>query len=277
MRLINYNENLVPAGSAIFGLNRAINYGDGLIENIRIHDGEILFFHDHIDRMLRAMMALKIEVPENYTGPYFHKQIIELAHGENLNANARVRICIFRNGGGLYEPLKNNAEFFIEVQPMDHGYVWTNSPCDLGVFRDINKNFSSISFFKSMNALPYVMAAIFRKENNLGDCILLNTHGKIADAISSNLFWIEKGNIFSCPVSDGGIDGIMRRNLIHILRQNDFVVNEKSIEPEELKNADEIFLTNTGVGIKPVRQFESAIFSSKITEKIFSMLKQQLA
>ncbi|MEO5674671.1 MAG: aminotransferase class IV [Chitinophagales bacterium] len=277
MRLINYNENLVPAGSAIFGLNRAINYGDGLIENIRIHDGEILFFHDHMERMFHAMKALKIEVPENYTDPYFHKQIIELAHGENLNANARIRICIFRNGGGLYEPVKNNAEFFIEVQPMDYGYAWTNSPCDLGVFRDINKNFSSISFFKSMNALPYVMAAIFRKENNLGDCILLNAQGKIADAISSNLFWIEKGNIFSCPVSDGGIDGIMRRNLIHVLRQNDFVVKEKSIEPEELKNADEIFLTNTGVGIKPVSQFESVIFSSRITEKVFSMLKQQLA
>ena len=169
MNFINFNGKILPADSAVFPLNRAINYGDGMFEGMRIHNGEILFFEDHLDRMFRAMKALKIEVPDDFTGAFFHKQIIDLAHKEQVASNARLRIGVFRRGGGLYEPQSSGAEYFIEIIPMEKGYAWNDLPCEVAVFTDIQKNFSSISFFKSLNALPYVMAAIFKKEKNMGD------------------------------------------------------------------------------------------------------------
>jgi len=102
MKFVNYNGKILPADSAIFTLNRAINYGDGFFEGVRIHNGEILFFEDHIDRMLRAMHALKMDNPEQFSDFFFHKQIIDLAHEEKVGANARVRIGIFRSGGGWW-------------------------------------------------------------------------------------------------------------------------------------------------------------------------------
>ncbi|MFI5135312.1 MAG: aminotransferase class IV [Chitinophagales bacterium] len=277
MSFINFNGKILLADSPVFSLNRAMNYGDGMLEGMRIHNGEILFFEDHLDRMFRAMKALKLEVRDDFTAAFFHKQIIDLGRASQIGNNARVRIGIFRSGGGLYEPQSNTSEFFIEIIPMEKGYEWNDSMCEVAVFPDVQKYFSSISFFKSMNALAYVMAAIFKKEKNLDDCFLLNSDGKIADAISSNLFWIEKGKIFSPTVSDGGVDGVMRKNLIRLLPQNNFSFEEKSIKPDELKSADEVFLTNVGWAIKPVTHFEGKIFQTEIAKQLFILLMESLS
>lgn len=276
MQFINYNGKILPADSAIFPLNRAINYGDGMFETIRIHLGEILFFEDHIDRMFRAMQALKLDVPEHFSDFFFHKQIIDLAAKEKIGANARIRVGIFREGGGLYEPLKNTPEYFLEILPVKNGFEWKDDVFEAGVFTDVLKNFSPLSFFKSMNALPSVMAAIFKKEKILDDCFLMNADGKIADAISSNVFWIEKGKVFSPPVSDGGVEGVMRKNLIRILLKNNFPFEEKSVTPDKLKTADEVFLTNVGRAIQPVTKFEMASYSTSVTREIFLLLMKEL-
>jgi len=277
VKQINYNGKLFSSDSPIFYLNRAIIYGDGLFESIRVHHGEILFLKDHIDRMLRGMKALKMEVSGNFTETFFHKQVVDLLREEKISGNARIRIGVFRGGGGLYEPRENSAEYFIEVIPLERGYDWSGSSCSIGVFRDIHKNLSSISFFKSMNELPNVLAAIFKKENDLDDCLLLNSQGSIADAISSNIFWIEDDKIFSPPVADGGVEGVMRKNLIRLMTNQKISVSEKSISPDEIKSAGEIFLTNVGWGIKPVTRFEEKTFQTKITKEIFQQLLLELA
>ncbi|MBS1657276.1 MAG: aminotransferase class IV family protein [Bacteroidetes bacterium] len=276
MNIINYNGKFFPEGSAVFPLNRAVNYGDGLFEGLRIHNGEILFFEDHMSRLFRAMKALKMEVPDSLTSAFLHRQITELARANETGSNARIRIGVFRSGGGLYEPQTHASEYFIEIIPMEQGYEWNEATCKVSVFPDVQKNFSTVSFFKSMNALPYVMAAMFKSENNLGDCFLLNASGKIADAISSNVFWIENGRIFSPPVSDGGVDGVTRKNLIHILAENNFPFSERSITPYEMASADEVFLTNVGWGIKPVSQFGDRTYSTRVTRQIFQWLVNSL-
>ncbi|HUM47495.1 MAG TPA: aminotransferase class IV, partial [Chitinophagales bacterium] len=204
---INYNGSIYPASDPVFPLNRAMSYGDGLFESIRIHNGEILFFEDHIDRLFAGMKALKMEVPEYFSNFFFHKQLVDLAQKERIAGNARVRLSVFRSGGGLYHPLLQQPEYFLQVIPLQHGYEWSAEDCELGIFRDVPKDYSAISFFKSINALPYVMAAIFRQENQLGECILLNSFGKITDAVSSNIFWTAKDIFYTTPVADGGVEG----------------------------------------------------------------------
>src|SRR5262249_54377538 len=160
-------------------------------------------FEDHIDRMFRAMEALKIEAPADFTDGFFYKQIVELGRASSIGDNARIRIGVFRSGGGLYEPQTNAAEYFIELIPLEKGYEWNESSYEAAIFKEVRKNFSSISFFKSMNALPYVMAALYKKEKGLGDCLLMSSNGKIVDAVSSNIFWIEGEKFLSPPSSDG--------------------------------------------------------------------------
>ncbi|MCY7409089.1 MAG: aminotransferase class IV, partial [Chitinophagales bacterium] len=147
-------------------------------------------------------------------------------------------------------------------------------PFRIGIFEEVKKDSSTISYFKSMNALPYILASIYKSENNLNDCLLLNSKGMVAEATSSNIFWIKAGEIFSPPVSDGGVEGVMRKNLIMFLKENNFPFKEKSVSPAELKTADEVFLTNVGWGIKQVTEFENVFYQTKITAEIFKMIQQ---
>jgi branched-chain amino acid aminotransferase len=159
---------------------------------------------------------------------------------------------------------------------MNKDIKWEDKKWELGVFDEVPKNYSSISFFKSANALPYVMAAIFKDDHKFDDCILLNSFGKVADAISSNIFWIEKNQIFTAPLSDGGIAGVMAKNLVALLKQRHVSVKERSIYSNELENADEMFLTNVSWGIKPVTKFHNKDFSTSQSKEIFHLLKEIL-
>ncbi|MEO6167481.1 MAG: aminotransferase class IV [Chitinophagales bacterium] len=274
---ISYNARIYPASEPVFPLNRAMSYGDGLFESIRIHNGEILFFEDHIERLFAGMKALKIDVPEHFSLFFFHKQLVDLAQKEQTGGNARVRITVFRSGGGLYQPLLLQPEFFLEVVPLEHGFEWSNKACELGVFREIPKDYSTISFFKSINALPYVMASLFRKEQNLDDCLLLNSFGKVADAVSSNIFWIAKDIIYTTPLTDGGVAGVLRKQLIRIFKEQHLSFQEASILPDELLEMDELFITNVGWGIKPITKFGDKIFTSNQTKEVFRMLYNSLS
>lgn len=273
---LNFNGTIFPADEKIISaINRGLRYGDGLFETIRIHNSEILFLEDHVERMFAGLKALQIRVPELFSVFFFHKQIIDLAHKNQVGNNGRIRITIFREGDGLYEPQQFDPGYFIEIAPLQSGFEWNNDSGEIGIYRDIPKSVSSISFFKSLNALPYVMAAIFKKENRLNDCLLLNAAGNISDAISSNIFWVEDQTFFTVPVSEGGIAGIMRKNLIRILTNHQIPFQEKTITPAELKNADECFLTNVGWGMRPVTRFEDKIFSSQQTKQLFQLLMQE--
>ncbi len=269
---INFNGRICAAKDAVFPLNRAICYGDGLFESIRIHNGEILFFNDHLDRMMRGMNALRLEVPAQYDAFFFHKQIVELALKEQTGSNARVRISIFRDGMGLYEPESDAPEYFMHITSLSAGYVWKDDACQLGTFRDVPKDFSSVSGFKTLNALPYILAAIYRREQHLDDCLLVNSFGNIADGISSNIFWIENKTVYTTPVSDGGVDGILRKQMLQLLEKQQVTCIEKSITPEALSAVDEIFLTNVGHGIRPVTKYSGRIFSTRKTKEIAELL-----
>jgi branched-chain amino acid aminotransferase len=89
-----------------------------------------------------------------------------------------------------------------------------------------------------------------RRAEQLGasDAILTNTSGNIACATTSNVFIVESGQWMTPPLTDGVIDGITRRHVIHTHR-----ALEESISPARLKRADQIFLTNSLVGLRPAR------------------------
>src|SRR5262245_33165339 len=104
MQYFIHNGKIYRSGDASFSLNRAMLFGDGMFETIRIHNSEILFLEDHIDRLLAGMKALRIKTPYQYTSFFFHKQILDLGHMNEVGAHARIRITVYRAGKGLYEP-----------------------------------------------------------------------------------------------------------------------------------------------------------------------------
>ena len=176
-------------------LNRGFHYGDGIFETIHANGTEPQFIDLHIERLIKSMGLLKMNIPEYYTKSKFTSFIKGLLTRNKHFRGARIRITVFRNNGGLYAPEENNVTFVIESAALEQDtYRLNEQGFRTEIFPDILKPVNVLSSLKTTSALLFVMAGIFRLENGWDDCIILNQHKKICESISSNIF-VRKGDI----------------------------------------------------------------------------------
>jgi branched-chain amino acid aminotransferase len=144
----------------------------------------------------------------------------------------------------------------------------------LDVYYENYKACTSLSNIKSGNALIYVMAAKFAADNNLNDVLILNEHGRIAEATSSNLFIIKKDTAYTPPLNEGPVAGVMRALLLAKATKLGIKVKEMPLEIKDLFEADECFLTNVIGGITSVHKFRNKVFKTTVTailQKAYNM------
>ncbi|MFC2103972.1 aminotransferase class IV [Bacteroidota bacterium] len=260
-----------------FGLNfknRAFCYGDALFETMHANGSEIQFFEDHLTRLKYGMDVLKLEIPSAIETGFIEKEIIKLLHKNKLYQGVRIRLTVFRNEGGKYTPSDNNISYLVETEFIENDHYELNQKgLIIDFFRDIKKPVNVFSNLKSANALLYVMTGIYAKENNLDDCIITNEKGNIVEGISSNIFLVKGDSIFTPPLKDGPVAGIMRKQILKIADSNGLKVNfENSIDEMQLKNADEVFFTNTISGIKWVLAYKDRRYFNNIARQFVDKL-----
>ena len=255
--LINFNGKTFPSEQAIFnGQNRAFLYGDALFETIRMFEGKIPFLGNHVNRLLHGLHFFKYKVPKKYTTSFFKKEIKKISNG-----NARIRISVFRSSGGLYTPTNNRPQFLIEATPLSSpSFSLNKKGLKIGIFDEIKLPCSTISNFKTCNSSPYILAGLNKQERNLDDVILLNEKGRIAEASSSNIFFIKKNKIITPSLSEGCVAGTMRKTILKIASEKNYSIKESTIKLPHLKNIEEIWLTNAISGIRWVSQIDPYIF-----------------
>jgi len=259
-----------------FSGNRSLKYGDGLFESLKLHESEILFYEDHLARLFDGMDATGIAKRSDFTSTsaYFYKVIYDLLIANKVQDDVMIRLHLFRSGSGLYEPVSDEYDFFIELLPVPSGsFIWNGNRITAGIYREWRKGLNPAMNYKTASSLMYVMASRWKRDAKLDDAIVLNTNGNICDATSSNVFFIKGKKIFTPSLSEGGIKGIVRKNLIQLINLQSINkiagnVEEKTVTEEELLQADEIFLTNISRGIRPVGKIGERIFSSELTKEI---------
>ena len=268
---INYNGRLLDEQAAVIkASDRSYRYGDGVFETIRVWKGKILLEELHFERLMESMATIKINVPKLYTQERLKNEIIELCGRNKCDEDARVRLSISRGHGGLYDNA-GNFHYLIECSPLpgttgrlnENGLV-------IDVFPHARKSIDIFSNLKSSSYLPYAMAALYAKENKLNDCLLLNSHDRICDATIANIFWVKSETVFTPPLREGCVAGVMRRYLMEKMRASGQTILEEELETGNLENADEVFLTNAIYGIRWVSQFREKVYEKKIIEKLFT-------
>ncbi len=245
--------------------NRALRFGDGLFETIKIVNSEICFLEEHILRLKEGMTALKIDIPEYFNESYFKNKIIDLAKSNNALNLGRARITVYRDSEGLYTPTNNNAGVVIEVSPLNY---LSNSEINIGLFSEVKKHYSLFSRFKTLNCNINILAGVFKKENNFDDCLICNEKDNIIEAISSNIFIVKNGAFITPPISDGCVDGIMRKNIINKINEKSYSVLEKSITKEDILSAEEMFLTNVIQGVVLVENYGNKKYENNSIKKL---------
>src|SRR5690606_5925501 len=111
------------------------------------------------------------------------------------------------------------------------------------------------------------------KENNYNNCLLLNESKHVVEALNANIFLVNEGKVVTPPLSDGCINGIIRKKLIEIIHKTEnYSIEERSVSPFELQKADELFLTNVVMGIKPVTKYRKKDFTNEVGKDLLKKL-----
>jgi len=277
MATICFNGKFTDADKAVLlASNRSYRYGDGLFETMKVKDGAILLAAFHMERLFDGMSLLKMDVPALVTKDKLKDVILELCKQNKCEALARVRLSVSRGNGGLYDE-DRKLQYLVECWPLPSTVNQLNeNGLMIDIFPDVAKSTDIFSNLKSANFLVYSMAAVYAKENKLNDSLVLNAHGRIADSTIANLFLMKGDTIFTPALSEGCVNGVMRKYLLASLAASNYQVEETIVSAEDLLAADEVFLSNAINGIRWVQRFRDKIYSNIKTVEIYRRFCQTI-
>lgn len=249
--------------------NRSFRYADGLFESMFFTNNKIAFSARHLQRLYLGMETLRIELHPLLCIEKIEEGCRLLMAKNQISSSARVRLQVYRNAEGFYLPSSNKSEFLLEVFPLDRvKYKHNAAGLKIGIARSISKEASPLSQLKTTAKQEMIIAALEAQDKRWDDALICNSKGNIVESTNANLFIIKNNQLISPPLSDGPLNGIMRQNIIKIAPRLGLSFKAISLSPQDLLNADEIFLSNAIVGIKWVSQLQSKSFSSKISSTI---------
>lgn len=271
---INLNGEYISADQpSIMPGNRAFRYGDAVFETVRVMDGKPCYLNEHLERLRRAMQALKFEVKDGFSYKDLVSNIEGLIQKNGIDKGGKLRITVYRNDGGNYIPESSEKSFLIEAEPMvQNEFILNDNGITVDIFKDLKKRKTLFSPFKTGNAMLYVMAGLFARENDLDDALIVNNMDRIIEATSSNIFLYKNGSLYTPTLEDGCVDGIMRKQVMELASELNLNVFEGMLTMGNLLYADELFLTNSIRGICWVENFKEKVFTNEISARLTEQL-----
>lgn len=276
--MINFN-GLLQDNFTVTSSNRSFLYGDGIFETLKVVNGKILFLEDHYFRLMASMRIVRMKIPMDFTLEFFENQVISLTDVLSISNSARVRITVFRNDGGLYLPDQNTISYVIEATSLaSKKYEITQDNFEVDLFKDSFVSTQLLSTLKTTSKILNVTASIFAKENDLNTCLLLNDKKNVVEAIAGNLFMLTGNKLITPPISEGCLNGIMRKQIIKLMKDfPEIEFSEAIISPFDLQKADELFVTNVIQGIQPITKYRKkefkTTFSAQLLDKINGIIE----
>ncbi len=276
--MINFNGDS-SAQENMLTQNRAFLYGDAVFETVKIVKGKILFLEDHYFRLMASMRILRMEIPMNFTMEYFEEQLLSVVENKGYSDSARARITVYRNDGGYYLPTTNEISFLIHTSPLDNqSFVFETKECEVDLYKDFYISKQLLSTLKTTNKVVQVTASIYANENELHNCIMLNDSRNVVEVLQGNIFMLQGNTLITPPISEGCINGVMRKQVIALAKKIEGLeVIEEIISPFDLQKADELFFTNVIKGIQSITKYRKKEFVTTTANALVQKLNELVA
>jgi 4-amino-4-deoxychorismate lyase len=256
--------------------DRGFQYGDGLFETIEISNGIPVFFQQHIQRLVKGCHKLLMPIPDSVL---LLQEAIELSKKSN---SAVLKLIYTRGSGGrgYRQPERLQPTRLFSLHP----------------FPDYPKHFSQIGItvrfcttrlglnpslagIKHLNRLEQVVARAEWDASNIQEGLMLDMNENVVEGTMSNLFLVKDNILYTPLLEQCGIEGVLRNILIFIANDHQIRVVEKKISIQDVYSANEIFITNSIIGIWPVIQLEKVQYKigtlTRELQKLFLIFKQR--
>ncbi|RZJ73633.1 aminotransferase class IV [Flavobacterium sp.] len=275
--MLNFNGKFIPESDPKIN-NRGLLFGDGVFETVKVLDGKVLFLEDHYFRLMSSMRIVRMEIPMEFTMEFLEKQILDTANEVGYLDSARVRMTVFRKGQGYYLPQTNDVDWILSATALENKvYSISEGKYEVELFKDFYVTKQLLSTIKSTNKLVNITGSVFADENGYENCLLMNDSKNVIEALNANLFIVVGNKISTPPISEGCLNGVMRKQILALARKNEnWEVSEEVISPFDLQKADELFLTNVISGIRPISQYRKKSYTQKVSEELLIRLNAQI-
>ncbi len=245
-------ELFEPDRARIPVFDRGFLYGDSVYEVIRTYQGKPFALDRHLERLERSASKLQIELPERA----WLVREIERTMAAAGNAESYIRLIVTRGSGPI------SLDPTLAVGPLSVILVKQYEPFPRRMYEQgIRVSIPQVRRMprsaddpaaKTGNYLNSVLALGEARGAGFDDALLLDVHGRVAEASSANVFVVRGGELHTPTLETGLLEGITRGFILQIARDHDIPCSECEILPEDLKTADEVLLTSTLREVMPV-------------------------
>lgn len=276
--MVNCNGNIQENSAILIDSNRGFLFGDSVFETIKVLDNKVLFLEDHYFRLMASMRICRMEIPMNFTMEYFESQILNLIATFSDSNSYRVRFSVYRDSDGFYLPKTRNVQFIVAASSLNSDlYAIGKESYEVELYKDFYVSKQLLSTLKTNNKMLQITGSIFADENGYDNCLVLNDEKNVVEALQSNLFMKTGNVVVTPPVSDGCLNGIMRKQVLEILKKIEGIeVKEASVSPFDLQKADELFLTNVISGIQPITKYRKKEYTTEFASDVLKRLNAKI-
>lgn len=240
------DKRIVDAKKASISVfDRGFMYGDGVFETMRAYAGVVFKIDAHMARLERSLKTARIKLP--YSKSYLKREICKLLAINKLKS-AYIRLTVTRGEGRFGIEYKDVLKPHVVIVAKEFS-SYPDETFRKGIscrVVSIRQNDSSpLANIKSLNFMSYIMARFEAKDAGCDEAILLNTKGRVAEAVTSNVFIVKGNSIVTPSIDSGALPGITRGVVIGMAKRLGMRVVEKPVSYRELLGAREVFLTNS--------------------------------
>lgn len=262
--LVDWNK------ATIHILTHALHYATAVFEGIRCYktvNGLAIFrLSDHIQRLINSGKIYFMDI--KYSKEELERAVIDTINANEVGEEFYVRPIAYYGYGKMgVNPLPNKVSIAIAAWTWDEYLKKENQHKEKGIRLMVSAwmriDGRTMPFLAKATA-NYANSALARVEAiraGFDEAIMLNTNGKVIEASAENIFIVKDGLLITPPITSGALNGITRDTVLAIAKENNIPHEIRDVTRDELYIADEVFLTGTAAGIKPVSEIDSRIIA----------------
>ena len=251
-------------GDSIPVEDRGLSYGDGLFETIAVREGRCRFLTAHLARLEAGCERLGIPVPDS-------RQIVaELGRLLGTTEHATAKIIVTRGRGprGYRQPVPCSPTRLVGMQRTSPARMPADGVRARYCATLISRN-PKLAGLKTLNRLEQVLARAEWTDNEIVEGLMLNDRGEVVCGTMSNLFYTQAGVLFTPELHECGVSGIMRQATMEVAQSLGIEVQELKVDPQDLQNAEDVFLSNALIGLWPLAELAGQEYRcSEVTNQI---------
>lgn len=251
-------------------------YGDGIFEGIRIYNGNIFKCKEHLDRLYDSAKSIMLNIPLSYEE--MEAALVETIRKNGLK-NGYIRLIVSRGPGDLgLDPRRSPKAWVIIIVEQLAIYpeeAYVNGLKTISVSQRRNIPDALNPKIKSLNYLNNILVKIQANLHDVGEAIMLNSQGYVAEGSSDNIFIVKRGVVFTPPAYCGALEGITRLAIIEICEKLGIKLKEEPFTMHDVYVADEVFFTGTAAEVIAVREVDGRTIGAGKAGPVTTRLLQE--